>query len=166
MPAHREIGPVGTAARVVIGLVLLAFGLVGGKVIAVHGQFSTGFTPLSVGVGLVVMPAAALAWHLLWSRRSKRRFQATGPRATGINLLAGLVLYLTPWYAPPIAFTSSAVLIFYGASMLLAAVRGYAGCEILVVSNWLLRRDDQVGCVLLSPIDAAEGQLHRPAGRA
>jgi hypothetical protein len=29
--------------------------------------------------------------------------------------------------------------------MLLAAARGYAGCEVLAVSNWLLHRDDQVG---------------------
>jgi hypothetical protein len=36
--------------------------------------------------------------------------------------------------------TSDAALIFYGASMLLAALRGYAGCEVLAVSNWRLRR--------------------------
>lgn len=40
--------------------------------------------------------------------------------------------------------------------MLLAAVRGYAGCEVLAVSNWLLRRDDQVGCAPFGPIDAVE----------
>jgi hypothetical protein len=44
--------------------------------------------------------------------------------------------------------------------MLVAAIRGYAGCEILAISNWLLRRDDQLGCVVLSPIDAAERRLH------
>jgi len=62
----------------------------------------------------------------------------------------------TPWYAPSLAFTSDAALIFYGASMLLAAARGYAGCEVLAVTNWLLRRDDQVGCVLFAPVDALE----------
>jgi hypothetical protein len=49
--------------------------------------------------------------------------------------------------------TSDATLIFYGASMLLAALRGYASCEVLAVSNWLLRRDDQVGCAVFWPID-------------
>jgi hypothetical protein len=63
-------------------------------------------------------------------------------------------LYATPWYAPRLGFTSDAALLFYGASMLLAAARGYAGCEVLAVSNWLLRRDDQVGCVLFTPVDA------------
>ena len=42
------------------------------------------------------------------------------------------------------------------ASMLLAALRGYAGCEVLAVSNWLLRRDDQVGCAVFWPIDQLE----------
>jgi len=45
--------------------------------------------------------------------------------------------------------------------MLLAAVRGYAGCELLAVSNWLLRRDDQVGCVVYGPVDFAESRLRR-----
>jgi hypothetical protein len=40
--------------------------------------------------------------------------------------------------------------------MLLAAVRGCAGCEVLAVSNWLLHRDDQIGCLLFWPIDHAE----------
>jgi hypothetical protein len=72
-----------------------------------------------------------------------------------------LALYLTPWYAPPLRFTSDAALLFYGASMLLAGLRGYAGCEVLAVSNWLLRRDDQVGCVVFSPIDQFERHLRR-----
>jgi hypothetical protein len=40
--------------------------------------------------------------------------------------------------------------------MLLAAARGYAGCEVLAISNWLLRRDDQVGCMRFAPIDHVE----------
>jgi len=76
-------------------------------------------------------------------------------------------LYATPWYAPPVRFTSDAVLIFYGASMLLAALRGYAGCEVLAVPNWLLRGDDQVGCVLFSPVDhLGHRRQQPPAGGA
>jgi hypothetical protein len=37
--------------------------------------------------------------------------------------------------------------------MLLAALRGCASCEGLAISNWLLRRDDQVGCVVFAPTD-------------
>jgi uncharacterized spore protein YtfJ len=40
--------------------------------------------------------------------------------------------------------------------MLLAALRGYAGCDVLAMSNWLLHRDDQIGCLVFWPIDHAE----------
>jgi hypothetical protein len=53
---------------------------------------------------------------------------------------------------------SDAALLFYGASMLVAATRGYAGCEVLAVSNWLLRRDDQIGCAPFWPVDAWEAR--------
>jgi hypothetical protein len=70
-----------------------------------------------------------------------------------------IALVLTPAYAGPLSFTSDAALIFYGASMLLAAARGYSGCEVLAISNWILRRDDQVGCLVISPIDDFERRL-------
>jgi hypothetical protein len=79
--------------------------------------------------------------------------------ATTINIAVFIALVLTPRYAPPLSFTSSAALVFYGASMLLAAARGYGGCEVLAISNWILRRDDQVGCLVLSPIDDYERRL-------
>jgi hypothetical protein len=34
--------------------------------------------------------------------------------------------------------------------MWLTAACGYAGCEVLAVSNWL-RRDDHLGCALFWP---------------
>jgi hypothetical protein len=82
--------------------------------------------------------------------------RATGPVGHAVNAVAFLALYLTPQYAPALSATSDAALIFYAASMLLAAARGYAGCEVLALSNWVLRRDDQLGCLLFAPIDHAE----------
>ncbi len=55
------------------------------------------------------------------------------------------------------------MLLFYGSYLLLADARGYAGCESLAISNWLLRRNDQVGCVVFSPLDAVEA---RATGKA
>lgn len=97
------------------------------------------------------------------ARHTAARFQATGPGGFALNAVIFLALYLTPFYAPALAFTSDAALIFYGSSMLLAAVRGYAGCEVLTISNWLLHRDDQVGCVVFAPIDHLE---HRGSSRS
>jgi hypothetical protein len=97
--------------------------------------------------------------------RPTSRLRRIGPIGTTARIIVGILLAnvavflaldLTPDYAPALSITGDAALLFYGASMLLAAVRGYAGCEVLAVSNWLLRRDDQIGCLLFWPIDHAE----------
>ncbi|MGH2403723.1 MAG: hypothetical protein ACRDGN_04585 [bacterium] len=150
----RRIGIVGTAARTIVGLYLV------GDVFA--GQVSSaGLVPSSWLLGLVGFPAILLAWQWLRARRSSSRLRATGPLGFALNAAAFLALYLTPWYAPALSITSDAALIFYGTSMLLAALRGYAGCEVLALSNWILRRDDHVGCLLFAPIDHVEAGWRR-----
>ncbi len=155
----RQIGAAGTTARIVVGALALAGGLVGGEVIVVHGQVRTGFEPMSVAVGLIAFPAVLLAWQWLRARRAPAPLQATGPLSTALNMLVLAALLLTPLYARPLAFTTNAALVFYGGSMLLAALRGYGGCEVLAISNWVLRRDDQVGCLVFGPIDHLERRL-------
>jgi hypothetical protein len=44
-----------------------------------------------------------------------------------------------------------------------AAVRGEAGCEMLAFPNAITRRKDRIGCILFTPIDAAEARAS--AGR-
>jgi hypothetical protein len=155
----RHIGSVGTLARVLIGSLMLLYGLLGGRVEVMHGQVRTGFDPSSVAVGVIAFPALLLAWQWLRARTNPTRFQGTGPLATIINIVVFIALVLTPQYASALSFTSNAALVFYGASMLLAAARGYGGCEVLAISNWILRRDDQIGCLVLSPIDDYERRL-------
>jgi len=147
----RMIGAMGTAARLLVGLVLL------GSVL--QGELAGPFRPAAWLLGLVGFPAVLLGWQWWRARRGRPRLRATGPLGHGLNIAVFLALYLTPWYAPSLRFTSDAALLFYGTSMLLAALRGYGGCEVLAVSNWLLRRDDQVGCVVFSPIDHLERHL-------
>lgn len=156
---RRQIGVIGTAARVIFGLAVLVGGVVGGQVSTIHGQLRTGFEPVPVAVGLVAFPAVVLTAQWLRARIAPSRLQLTGPVSTALNLLVFLALFLTPWYARPLSFTSDAALVFYGASMLLAALRGYSGCEVTAISNWILRRDDQVGCIVLGPVDAMESRL-------
>jgi hypothetical protein len=146
---RRQIGPVGTTARIVVGALLV------GSV--AWGHLARGFHPSAWGLGLVGFPAVLVGLQWLRVRRTPARLEATGPGAHALNLAVFLVLYL---WEP----TSDAALLFYGASMWLAAVRGYAGCEVLAVSNWLLHRDDQIGCAVFWPIDQLE--QHRTARRA
>lgn len=153
---HRQIGPIGTTSRVVLGLVLL-FGLgIPGGVTTVHGRYQYRFDVLSVVLGAVVFPAVILAWHWWVVRGRTTQLRATGPMATSINLLVLLALFLIPELAPPIYYIATGAAVFYGVSMLLAAIRGKAGCEMTAISNWILGRDDQVGCPVFTPIDSVE----------
>ena len=167
---RRHIGPIGTSARVVIGVLLFVLGTVGGKIVVVFigGHLHVGLNVAAVILGIVIFPAVLLAWQWIRLRRDTSRLDATGPVATGVNILAFAIL-VGMSFIPAISYLGFAAFVFYGASMLLAAARGYSGCEVLAVSNWLLRRDDQIGCLVLSPIDDWERrfmQSNPPSGTA
>lgn len=155
----RQIGATGTIVRVVLGSILLIFGVLDGQIIVIGGQLRSHFELLPFILGVVALPALLLGLQWLRIRLAPARLQATGPVATVLNILIFIALVSTPLYAPQLSFLGFAALVFYGASMLVAALRGYAGCEVLAISNWILRRDDQVGCLVLGPIDSAERQL-------
>ena len=150
LPARRRaIGVLGTLARLVVGSWMLASNIAAFQL----DEWYEGV------LGLLVFPAILLLGQWLRLHSTSTPLRATGPVGYLVNAAIFVALYLTPWYFPPLAFTSDAVVYFYGASMLLAAVRGYAGCEVLAASNWLLGRDDQVGCVVFLPVDAVETRL-------
>ena len=149
---QRQVGPAGTLARILVGAAMLAS--------VIEGHLNRGFHPGPWILGLVGFPLAVTAWQRWRAQRHPQRLHATGPAAHLLNIGVFLALYLTTWYAPSLSVTSDAALLFYGASMLLAATRGSAGCEVLAISNWVLHRDDQIGCALFAPIDHTE---HRPA---
>ena len=150
----RQIGAIGTTARVIIGALMLVFGAFGGKFIFVRGP-QLSFDVAALILGLVAFPAVVIAWQWMRFRRNSSRLVATGPVATAVNILV-LALLLGTSYLPAISFIGFATFVYYGASLLLAALRGYTGCEVLAASNWLLRRDDQIGCFVLSPVDQWE----------
>lgn len=149
----RAIGGWGTAAR------LLVSGFMVGSVVVGSFTGDGTFQPAAWLLGLAGFPVLLLAWQAWRAHRDPGRLVAvTGVAGHGLTFGVFLVLYTTTWYAPPIDFLSDAALLFFGSSMLLAAYRGYAGCEVLAISNWLLRRDDQVGCVLFDPVDRLESR--------
>src|SRR5207302_9583082 len=102
-------------------------------------------------LGLIGFPALALAWHGWRIRRHPARFVDTSLLSFALSVALPLALYFTWWYAPAFSVTSDAVLLFVGGSMVFAALRGY---ELLALSNWLLRRSDQIACAVLTPIDS------------
>jgi hypothetical protein len=144
----RAIGPWGTATRLAVGMLLISW--------VVIVQAPGGFDPAPWLLGLLGFPAALLAWQLVRARRTAQTLHATGTVGHVVCFAIGGALAFTPDYLPALSVTKPAIAVFYGASLLLAVIRGYAGCEVLAVSNWLLRRDDQVGCVFFTPIDERE----------
>jgi hypothetical protein len=142
--SSRRIGPIGTASRVVValGLLLLA-GWDGGLSWQIEW-----YDPL---LGLVALPAITVSAGLLAGRFSAGPIQFTGPLAICINCLVIVALVANP-------YTAGGALLFYGVTLLVAAWRGQPGCEATVLSNLILRRDDQIGCPTFSLIDAAEAR--------
>jgi hypothetical protein len=150
---RRGVGPLGTIARVAVGGFML------GDVVYGHATGGWHLTPWLLA--LLALPAAVVIVHCLLVRVHPGRIVATGPLGHIVNIGVFLALWLTPENAPALEATSDAALIFYGASMLIAAARGTAGCEVTVLSNWMLRRDDEVGCAVFLPVDLAESGARR-----
>ncbi len=150
---RRSPGLIGTAARLLLGLDLV------GSV--VHGQLATHLVPGTWALGLIGFPVLALAWHWTRIRRHPAPFHETSPMSFLLSVAVPLALYLTWWYAPAVSVTSDATLLFVGGSLVLAALRADAGCELLALSNWQLRRNDQLACAVLTPLDVLEQRFMR-----
>lgn len=146
----HDIGPIGTMVRFALGTFLVG--------IIVYGQLMTSghLSPITWVFGLIVFPALVLAWHF-WRIRGRRApLHDTSVVSFVLSIALPLAFYVTGLYISALWFTSDATLIFIGSSLLLAALRGHAGCEFLALSNWLLRRSDQMACAIFTPIDSLE----------
>jgi hypothetical protein len=135
----RRIGPRGTTLRVVVGLGLLYLA----------GWGIEWYDPL---VGLIALPAIALAMGLAARRYADAPVRFDGPLGIALNCAVIVALVVNP-------YTGGGATLFYGATLLVAAWWGQPGCEATVLPNLILRRDDQIGCPTFSPIDAAESRL-------
>src|SRR5579864_748222 len=99
----RQIGAIGTLARIVLGLALLFFGVVGGQVIVIHGHLESHFELPAFVLGVIVLPAVLVGLQWLRIRFAPARLQATGPWATVLNILVFLALVSTPAYVPQLS---------------------------------------------------------------
>lgn len=137
----RRIGPIGTATRLLAGAALLYLALFNGT--------AWGLTWYDAALGLGVFPTAMLAVGLAACRRKSGPIRLTGSAGTTLNCAVIIALLANP-------YTAGGAELFYGATLLVAAWRAQPGCEATVLSNWILGRDDQIGCPTFTPIDQAE----------
>ena len=135
-PRNREIGFWGTGARALFGVGLLALAVV--EDVGIHTLVVAG-----------LLTAALVAVQLARARRGEEEMQWTDPAAFCLNIAVFAVL-------ASFDLTQSGLFTFYGLSALVAAARGARGCEVTAISNWLLRRNDQIGCPLFDPLDSVE----------
>jgi hypothetical protein len=48
---------------------------------------------------------------------------------------------------------------FFGVSLVVAGIRGVAGCELMAIPDLFLRKDVELGCLIFSPLDGLERKL-------
>lgn len=157
--SRRHIGPIGTVSRIVAGVAALAVP------IAIEGA---GWWDLASALIAFPLLSTAVAWLMTSADPRATDEQATchdglcsarGCALFAVMIGATVALGVVTPVEGDVAFWG-----WLGASMLLATARGYGGCEALAFSNLLTGRRDQLGCMLFTPIDAAEAR-HR-GGRA
>jgi hypothetical protein len=148
----RDIGPIGTVSRAVGGLIAIAVPIA-----------LSGLGWWDVGGALIALPLITAALHALvmagYKRfapesLARRHSICSGPACVLVAAVVGVGIALS--IVTPV--NEVAIWSFFGISMLVAALRGYAGCEVLAIPNAITGRRDQIGCVLYTPIDAAEAR--------
>src|ERR687895_1706019 len=151
----RGIGPIGAASRAVGGLITIAVP------IALSGIGWWDVAAALVALPLITLAASALvtAGYERYGPESlaRRHSICSGPGCVLVATVVGVAIALA--VATPV--TGVAIWSFLGVSMLVAALRGYAGCEVLAIPNAITGRRDRIGCVLYTPIDAAEARGKR-----
>jgi hypothetical protein len=150
---RREIGPIGTAARTVGGLVAIALPIALGGL----GWWEAG----AAFVALPLLATAASAFitaayaRLAPEALARRHAICSGPACWLFGAMigaTGATDALTPVNG------EIALWVWLGVSMLVAAGRGYGGCEAFALPNLITGRRDRIGCILYTPIDNAEAR--------
>ncbi|MGH3132573.1 MAG: hypothetical protein ACRDNY_02320 [Gaiellaceae bacterium] len=140
----RRIGTFGTVSRVLVGVGLLY--------LALFDWDSWGLAWYDVALGLVALPGVMVGVGLAARRLGAGPLRFTGPIGLAVNTAIIVALASNQ-------YTGGGAALFYGTTLLVAAWRAQPGCEGTVLSNWILRRDDQVGCPTFTPIDELEARL-------
>lgn len=152
VPDRREKAlPVGRILRLFIGLVLLA------AVIPVYWRVSARFL---FGTALLILGLLAVfsLIHMLVSRGLLGVNSWFGATLANALLVAVYIAGCAGWLLLRGEGQVAAVT-FLGASLLLAAIRGDAGCEVMSIPNAFFGGHSHLACVVFSPIDWLERKL-------
>ncbi|MGH3452596.1 MAG: hypothetical protein ACRDQW_18220 [Haloechinothrix sp.] len=154
MAVNRQIGPLGTSARAAVGLAAIAVAI------------TLGVGAWDVAAGLVGLPLLAGGLYAV-TAAAYGRGRAGHPLSTPAGTWAISVVVLVSVISVATAITyvtpvdAGAIWLFFGASLLLVAARGDAGCEVLAVVNAFAGRRGSTGCIALAPVDSIEAGLEQ-----
>jgi hypothetical protein len=149
----RRIGPIGTLSRGLAGLWLLFLAVSDGS------RLTWDLRWYEVALGLGVLPAVMLGIGLAARSLAGGPVRFTGPLSLAVNAALGVALFATE-------YTAGGAALFVGTTLVVAAWLAQPGCELTVLSNRILRRDDQIGCFVFTPIDVAEARLRARTRRS
>jgi hypothetical protein len=150
----RAMGPVGTGARAIAGGVLILVPIA-----------SDGLARWDAFGALIVLPALSVALDRLLAVGVSRLAAATGrltsevTRTWSVHLSALILLFASATaltYVTPI--DADAIWLFFGVSLVVAAIRGDAGCEAVAIPNAIFGRRERTGCVAFRLVDSLEGR--------
>jgi hypothetical protein len=149
----REIGPIGTAARAIAGAAAIAYAVVAHALGA-----------WDVAAGLIAFPIVASLLHAAvaagYDRVAMGRYWSRSARTWVVSvavLALVLAIGIALTFVTPI--DGGSIFLFFGASLLIVAARGDAGCEVLAIVNAISGHRDRTGCVAFAPVDSLEGRL-------
>jgi len=144
--------PVGRTLRLLVGVILIA------NVVPIYARVDSRFL-LGTGFVVVGLLAAYCLLHILMSRSLLRINSWLG----AIVALALLVMtYVAGGLGGVVLGRGEgelATVTFLAVSLLLAAVRGDAGCEVMSVPAALLGGHPRLACIVFSPADRLERKL-------
>lgn len=143
----RRIGPWGTAARIVAAAGAFAWALAVPHNHPLGNVPGTGTLWWNLLLGVLVIPGSAtIALRL--------RGRAAAPLRAGhaAQCLTVCAFFALAQVLPVAMFVT------LGVNFVVQVVRGDGGCELLAISNWLLRRSDRLFCLVFTPIDAREAR--------
>jgi hypothetical protein len=149
----RQIGPIGTAARGIAGSVAIAYAVA-----------ANGLAAWDVAAGLIAFPILASGLHsAIASAYDRVTMDRTWSRSTRTWVVSVAVLALVVAIGIALTFVTpidgGSIFLFFGASLLIVAARGDAGCEVLAIVNAISGHRDTTGCVAFAPVDSLEGRL-------
>ncbi len=133
--------PITRVLRLVVGLAVLLL------VLQILRNASAGGIFRVVGATLAFVPFYAVVHHLV---------ATYAPR---MNRWIGALVAVAPvalaFFAGP-GWVSVGALLFVGVSLLLTAVLGDPGCEVMVIPGLFFRRRTHLACISFTPLDWAE----------